>query len=190
MILIGILLTLLVIVLAGFFGYVIVIYNGLIGLKNNIDKSWSNIDVLLKQRFDEIPKLVNVCKGYMKHERQTLEAVVRARSHVGEATSDKDILEAQSEVSGALKSLFAVVENYPNLKADASFLQLQSRISDLEDQIADRREFFNESVNIYNIRIEQFPDMFVASAFHFERRLLWEIDPSERNDVEVEFQRA
>lgn len=174
----------------GTVGYVISIYNGLVRLRNNIDKSWSNIDVLLKQRFDELPKLVEVCRGYMEHERQTLEAVIKARSLLSSARSEGEVIQSENAISQALKSLFAVVENYPNLKADASFRQLQNRISELEDQIADRREFFNESVNLFNIRLQQFPDLLVARSFHFTERRLWEIAPEHRADVAIDFRRT
>lgn len=171
----------------GVVSYGTMIYNGLIRMKNNIDKAWSNIDVLLKQRFDELPKLVSVCEGYMKHERQTLEAVTNARAQLNNAKTPGEQISAQNAITDALKSLFAVVENYPELRADASFRQLQSRISELEDQIADRREFYNDSVNLYNIHIEKFPDMLVAQSFAFTSRTLWQIDPAHRADVQVKF---
>ena len=168
-------------------GYGVVIYNSIVMLKNNIDKTWSNIDVLLKQRYDEIPKLVGVCEGYMKHERETLEAVIRARSMHGSAKTDIEKLNAENAITNALKSLFAVVESYPDLKANEAFRRLGARITEIEDQIADRRELYNESVNIYNIRIEQFPDILVARLFNFLRRTLWEIEPEHRKDVSVNF---
>jgi LemA protein len=168
--------------------YVVTIYNGFVSLRNNIERNWSNIDVLLKQRFDELPKLIKVCEGYMQHEQKTLEAVVRARSMVSEARTENQKVQAQNMLTDTLKSLFMVVERYPDLKADKSFQQLGYRISELEDQIADRREFLNESVNIYNIRIDQFPDVIVARIFNFARRTLWQIDPEHRRDVKVEFQ--
>lgn len=174
----------------GLLGYVILIYNGFIQMKNDVDKAWSNIDVLLKQRFDEIPKLVKVCEGYMQHEQKTLEAVVRARALVSGARSEKERLQAQNMLTETLRSLFAVAESYPELKADTLFRQLASRISQVEDQIADRRELFNETVNLYNVRLEQFPDLLVARAFGFTRRFLWRIDPAHRRDVEVTFQHA
>ncbi len=167
--------------------YAVGIYNGLVFLKNNVNKSWSNIDVLLKQRYDELPKLVKVCEGYMTHERRTLEKVVQARSRLNSAASEGEMLNAQNAITSALRSLFAVVENYPELKADAGFRQLQNRITEIENQIADRREFYNESVNLNNIRIEQFPDVLVARAFHFGPRELWKIDPAHRADVDVNF---
>ena len=168
--------------------YVIAIYNGFVELKNSIERNWSNIDVLLKQRYDELPKLIKVCEGYMQHEQKTLEAVVKARSMINQARTDEQKMQAQNMLTETLKSLFMVVERYPDLKADKSFQQLGNRISELEDQIADRREFLNESVNIYNIRIEQFPDLIVARLFNFTRRTLWQIDPAHRQHVKVEFQ--
>lgn len=168
--------------------YVITIYNGLVSLKNNIDKSWSNIDVLLKQRFDELPKLIKVCEGYMQHEQKTLEAVIKARSMVQNARGDKDKLQAQNMLTDTLRSLFMVVERYPDLKADTAFQSLSNRISELEDMIADRREYYNDSVTIYNIRIEQFPDLLIARLFNFTGRTLWQIDAAHREDVEVSFQ--
>jgi len=168
--------------------YVIMIYNGFVALKNNIERNWSNIDVLLKQRYDELPKLIKVCEGYMQHEQKTLEAVIKARSMVNQARTDEQKVQAQNMLTDTLKSLFMVVERYPDLKADKSFQQLGYRITELEDQIADRREFLNESVNIYNIRVEQFPDVIVASIFSFAKRTLWQIDPQHRQDVKVEFE--
>jgi LemA protein len=168
-------------------GYIITIYNGLVSLRNNIDRAWSNIDVLLKQRFDELPKLIKVCEGYMQHEQKTLEAVIKARSMVQNAQNTREKLEAQNMLTDTLKSLFMVVERYPDLKADTVFRNLGNRISEIEDQIADRREYYNDSVNLYNIRIEQFPDVIIARAFNFVRRSLWKIDPAHRQDVEVTF---
>ncbi len=170
--------------------YVITVYNGLVQLKNNIERNWSNIDVLLKQRFDELPKLIKVCEAYMQHERQTLEAVIKARSLVSQAHGGEEQMRAQNALTETLRSLFMVVERYPELKADQAFRQLGSRISELEDQIADRRELFNDSVNLYNIRIEQFPDLLVARTFNFVARTLWQIDPAHRDDVAVTFQKS
>jgi LemA protein len=178
----------LLLVVCGLIGYVVLIYNGLVQLRNDIDKAWSNIDVLLKQRFDELPKLIKVCEAYMQHERKTLEAVIQARAQVGSARGDQAKLQAQNALTETLKSLFMVVERYPELKADAVFRSLGNRISELEDQIADRREFYNDAVNGYNIRIAQFPDLLVASQFRFVGRPLWQIDPAHRQDVQVAFE--
>jgi len=167
--------------------YAIIIYNGLVRLRNNMDKAWSNIDVLLKQRYDELPKLVKVCEGYMKHERETLERVIEARSQIGKAHGVAETARAAQMLTEALKSLFAVVENYPDLKANQNFLALQGRISSLENQIADRREYFNESVNLFNIRIEQIPDVIIARILNYESRDMWQIAPEDREDVEISF---
>lgn len=181
-------------IIAGFFGlllifsiFIVLTYNGFVQLKNNIEKTWSNIDILLKQRFDEIPKLVEVCKGYMTHERETLESVIKARNMLNNVKNSKEFLSSQNVLTNALKSLFAVSENYPELKADGMFARLQSRITELEDSIADRREMYNEVVNIYNIKREKFPDLFIASIFNFDERNLWEIDPAHREDVAISF---
>lgn len=186
----GIILGTLGVLLLGAIVYLIIIYNGFVALRNTISQDWSNIDVLLKQRFDELPKLIKVCEGYMQHERQTLEAVIKARSQVTSAISEGDKLQAQNLLSETLKSLFMVVERYPELKADASFRQLSNRISELEDQIADRRELYNASVTIYNTRLDQFPDVLVARLFNFAARELWKIDPAHRQDVAVNFSPA
>ncbi|MBL6975695.1 MAG: LemA family protein [Deltaproteobacteria bacterium] len=169
----------------GLLVYGIGIYNGLIRLKNNVDKAWSNVDVLLKQRWDEIPNLVAACKGYMKHERDTLETVTRARSAAVGADSVSRKSSAEAGLARALVDLYARVEAYPDLKADRHFLGLQRRVSELEDQIADRRELYNESVNRINIRIEQFPDVLVARLFRYERRDLFEATDVERRDLSV-----
>lgn len=180
----------LLLLLLGLLLYVVLIYNGFVQLKNNINRDWSNIDVLLKQRYDELPKLIKVCEGYMQHEQKTLEAVIKARSMAGAARTDADRMQAQNTLTDTLKSLFMVVERYPDLKADAGFRQLSNRISELEDQIADRRELYNAAVTIYNTRIDQFPDVIVARLFNFSSRNLWEIDPAHREDVAVNFQQS
>lgn len=167
--------------------YVVIIFNGLIALKNNIAKAWSNIDVLLKQRYDEIPKLVRVCEGYMKHERATLENVTKARSMLQDASSPEQQTEASNMLTSTLRSLFAVSESYPDLKSDVNFRQLQARISEIEDLIADRREFYNETVNTYNIRIQQFPDLLVANQLNYTPLRMWKINPEHREDVKIEF---
>ncbi|MBN1958429.1 MAG: LemA family protein [Desulfuromonadales bacterium] len=177
-------------ILIGIIFYIIMIYNGFVALKNNINQDWSNIDVLLKQRFDELPKLIKVCEGYMQHEQKTLEAVVKARSMVNSAQGEEQKLQAQNMLTDTLKSLFMVVERYPDLKADTGFRQLSNRISEIEDQIADRRELYNASVTIYNTRLDQFPDVVVARTFNFTGRSLWKIDPAHRQDVDVSFKHS
>ncbi|MFA5271287.1 MAG: LemA family protein [Candidatus Omnitrophota bacterium] len=167
--------------------YFVSVYNGLIVLSRNIDKAWSNIDVLLKQRYDELPKLVKVCEGYMKYERETLEKITLARTACLGAKTVGEASLAEGELAKGLKTLFAVAENYPDLKANISFSQLQQRISYLESQIADRREFYNDSVNTYNIRINQIPDMFVANMLNMKAKELFKALEEEKKDVEVKF---
>ena len=176
-----------VFVVLGLIGYFVGIYNGLIQVRNNADKAWANIDVLLKQRHDELPKLIETCKGYMKYEQSVLEKVTQARTAFMNAGTVDDKTKAENLLNQSLKTLFAVSENYPDLKANQNFLQLQNRISGLENEIADRREFFNESVNIYNIRIQQLPDVFIANALGYARRSLLEIPKEETKDVKIQF---
>lgn len=168
--------------------YFITVYNGLVALKHNVAKAWSNIDVLLKQRHDELPKLVETCKQYMKYEQDTLEKVMKARSQVSAARESGDVA-ALGAAEGALRlglgSLFAVAEAYPELKANENFQHLQGRISGLENAIADRREFYNESVNVFNVRIEQFPDVIVARMYAFQAADLLEFAAAELQDVDV-----
>ena len=168
--------------------YFIVVYNQLVNLKHAVAKAWSNIDVLLKQRHDELPKLVETCKQYMKHERETLEQVMRARAGVSQARESSNMAAlgaAETQLRMGLTQLFAVAESYPNLKADESFRNLQQRISGLENAIADRREFYNESVNNNNVRIEQFPDLIIARLFAFKSFELLEFSEEETRDVDV-----
>jgi len=165
--------------------YFITIYNSLVRLRNDNDKAWANIDVLLKQRHDELPKLIETCKGYMQYEQRTFQLITEARTAFLKATSISEKAQADSLITGALKTLFAVAENYPDLKANNNFLQLQKRISDLEERIADRREFFNDSVNTYNIRMQQLPDVFVARLLNLQRRDLFRVAEEDRRDVEM-----
>lgn len=167
--------------------YTVGIYNGLIRLKHNIDKAWANIDVLLKQRSDELPKLVETVKGYMGHEKEVLTRVTEARAALLGAKSVGEQSQADSALRGALGHLFAVAEAYPELKADSSFNQLQNRISEVEEQIADRREFYNASVNAFNIRIEQVPDVLIAGTMKLEPRELFEATEADRQDVQISF---
>lgn len=168
--------------------YAIVAYNGLVALKHAVAKSFANIDVLLKQRHDELPKLVETCKHYMQYEQQTLERVIAARSRVAQAQQKHDIGalgSAETELRAGLGHLFALAENYPELKTDATFRQLQDRISGLENAIADRREIYNESVNNNNVRIEQFPDAILARLFSFKAFELLQFSSEEKSDVNI-----
>ncbi len=168
--------------------YVILIYNGLVTLKHGVAKAWANIDVLLKQRHDELPKLVEVCKQYRQFEQNTLQRVIEARTQVQSAREAQDI-GALGAAEGALRrglgQLFAVAEAYPELKANDNFMQLQQRITSLENGIADRRELYNDAVNINNVRVEQFPDALIARAFSFEGKPLLEFATVEKADVDL-----
>jgi LemA protein len=168
--------------------YGVMLYNGLVTLKHNVAKAWANIDVLLKQRHDELPKLVEVCKQYKQFEQETLQRVIEARSQVQSARETQNI-GALGEAEGALRMglgrLFAIAEAYPELKANENFMQLQQRISTLENGIADRRELYNDAVNINNVRVEQFPDAFIAKLFHFESKALLEFSSAEKADVDM-----
>ena len=167
--------------------YVVILYNELVRLRNDNDRAWANIDVLLKQRHDEIPNLVETVKGYMQHEQQTLTAITQARAASMNAASVGQKAQADAMMTGALRGLFAVAENYPQLKANEGFLKLQARISELEDRIADRREFFNDDVNTYNTRIGQIPDVFVASFMNLKPRPMFKVSDADRKLVEVSF---
>jgi len=183
---IGTFVTLGILVVIAFYG--IAIYNGLVNLKHGVTKAWANIDVLMKQRHDELPKLVETCKQYMQYEQETLERVMQARAAVSSAREQGDIGAlggAENQLRLGLGNLFAVAEAYPELKANETFQHLQSRISGLENSIADRREFYNESVNNNNVRIEQFPDLIIARMFNFRPAELLEFTDAEKQDVDL-----
>jgi LemA protein len=168
--------------------YFISIYNHLVQLKHGVSRAWANIDVLLKQRHDELPKLVETCKQHMGYEQQTLEAVMRARSAVASAREEGNVGalgKAETQLRLGLGNLFAVAEDYPELTASESFHHLHSRISGLESGIADRREYYNDSVNRLNVRIEQFPDVIIARRFGFKAAELLEFDEAELADVDM-----
>jgi LemA protein len=168
--------------------YAVMVYNGLVQVKHNVAKAWANIDVLLKQRHDELPKLIDACKEYMKFEQETLQKVIDARAKVFSASQQQDMRalgSAEGDLRNGLGRLFALAESYPDLKTNQSFQQLQARISSLENGIADRREFYNESVNINNVRIEQFPDAIIANMFGFRPFGLLQFEAAEKADVDV-----
>lgn len=166
-------------------GYFITIYNGLISLKENIKKSWSNIDVILKQRHDELPKLISVCESYAEFETGVLDRLMRAREKYFKASGVAKKSEASNEVTAALQGIFALAENYPDLKTNKNFMQLQERISHLEETLADRREFYNDSVNNFNIRIKQIPDVLVAGMLNYRDEEMFKVSQKEREDVKI-----
>ncbi|MHB8404468.1 MAG: LemA family protein [Gammaproteobacteria bacterium] len=168
--------------------YTILLYNGLVTLKNDVAKAWANIDVLLKQRHDELPKLIDTCKQYMGYEQQTLVKVMDARTGVQQARETGNMAAlgpAEAHLRSMIGNLYAVAEAYPQLKANESFQQLQTRITGLENSITDRREFYNDSVNVFNIRIEQFPASLIARNFGFKEAQLLDFGQGEKKDVDV-----
>jgi LemA protein len=167
--------------------YLVTIYNGLVAIKNDIDKAWANIDVLLKQRHDELTKLLDTTKGYMEFERDTLTKITQARSQYQQAVTVDQKAQADQSMTSALRGFFAVAENYPELKANTNFQVLEKRISELESQIADRREFYNDSVNTFNIRIQQVPDTFVAAFMQLTPRTMLKVDEADKADVKMSF---
>jgi len=168
--------------------YGITLYNHLVNVKHAVAKAWANIDVLLKQRHDELPKLVEVCKQYKQFEQATLQKVIEARSQVQAARQQQDIPalgQAEGMLRMGLGNIFAVAEAYPELKANENFMQLQTRITSLENGIADRRELYNETVNINNVQIEVFPASIIARLFNFGEKPLLEFSASEKADVDM-----
>ena len=168
--------------------YTISLYNHLVNVKHAVSLAWANIDVLLKQRHDELPKLVEVCKQYKEFEQSTLQKVIEARSMVHAARERQDIPAlgaAENSLRIGLGKLFAVAEAYPDLKANEHFMQLQARITTLENGIADRRELYNETVNINNVQIELFPASLIAQRFNFGMKALLEFTAQEKADVDL-----
>lgn len=161
------------------------IYNGLVQVKHQVDQAWANIDVLLKQRHDELPKLVDAVKGYLTHERGLLEDVTALRVQAQASGSDHERVAAEQALSQGVSKLLAVAENYPSLRASEVFMELQRRISALEEQIAHRREFYNAAVNINNVRLEEFPDLLLAGFAGLARKPLFEAQSGERADVDI-----
>jgi LemA protein len=168
--------------------YGVTLYNQLVTVKHAVTQAWSNIDVLLRQRHEELPKLVEACRQYMHYEQATLERVISARNAVGQARDRSDVKQlgqAETALRSGLGQLFALAENYPALQANSSFQHLQQRISGLESGIADRRELYNAAVNINNVRIEQFPDVLVARMFAFQPAELLRFSEQEKADVDL-----
>ncbi len=167
--------------------YIIYQYNGLVQLRNRVKNAWSQIDVQLKRRADLIPNLVETVKGYAKHEKTVFENVTKARSSLMNATTVKENAEANNMLTESLKSLFAVAENYPELKASENFRQLQAQLSETEDKIAYSRQFYNDTVLMFNNKVQMFPSNILASLFHFTEAEYFEIAESDRAVPEVKF---
>ena len=168
--------------------YGVTLYNQLVAVKHGVTQAWANIDVLLRQRHEELPKLVEACRQYMQYEQATLERVISARNAVNQASERADMKQlgqAETALRSGLGQLFALAENYPQLQASSSFQHLQQRISGLENGIADRRELYNAAVNINNVRIEQFPDVLIARRFNFPPAELLRFSDAEKADVDL-----
>ena len=173
-------------VIIGLVSWFFTIYNGLIHVKENIKKSWSNIDVLLMQRSDEIPKLIKVLKSFAKHEKKMFDNVMVARKSYLGANSITEKADADNQISDALKSVFALSEAYPELRSNENFLNLQDRISGLENEISDRRELYNESVNNYNIRIQSLPDVVIANAMGLDQEEMFQVHDLKKKDIDID----
>lgn len=181
---IGLILIIIIVVLVL---WLVAIYNGLIKLKNRVDEAWSDIDVQLKRRYDLIPNLVNTVKGYAAHEKEVFEKVTEARTRAMSAGTAQDKAQAENMLSNTLKSLFAVAENYPDLKANQNFLELQRELTDTEDKIQASRRFYNGNVRDFNIKIEVFPNNIIAGILNFTKREFFEAGEGEKEAVKVEF---
>ncbi|MBD3367254.1 MAG: LemA family protein [Candidatus Eisenbacteria bacterium] len=168
-------------------GFLIMTYNRLVVLRNRIENAWSQIDVQLKRRADLIPNLVETVKGYAAHEKEVFQRVTEARSALMHAEGVRDQAEANNMLTGALKSLFAVAENYPELKANQNFMMLQEELSGTESKIAYARQFYNDSVLTYDNMREKFPSNIVANMFGFAEREYFAVEESERGPVSVDF---
>ena len=184
----SIILIVIVIVLVLIGGWIAVLYNGFIALRNRAKEAWSDIEVQLKRRHDLIPNLVETVKGYATHERELFEKVTEARTRAMGAQTMKEKGEAENMLSGTLKSLFAVAENYPQLRASENFLELQKELRDTEDKVQAARRFYNGNVRDLNIKVESFPANIIASIFHFAKMDFFEIEEAaEREPVQVKF---
>jgi LemA protein len=167
--------------------FVIAAYNAFIRLKNQCDNAWSDVDVQLKRRYDLIPNLVNTVKGYASHEREVLENVTKARADATTAKTPAEQSKAENMLTGALRQLFAVAENYPELKANTNFLDLQKNLSEIENDIQNARRYYNAVVRDNNIKVESFPSNIIANIFNFKKREFFEMTEGERAVPKVEF---
>jgi LemA protein len=167
--------------------YLIVLYNGLVSLRNRIENAWAQIDVQLRRRYDLIPNLVETVKGYATHEKETLERVIEARNRGQQANGVQEQAQAENMLTGALRQLFALSEAYPDLKANQNFLQLQEELTGTEGRIAYARQFYNDTVYKYNTRIQKFPAVLLAGMLRFTEREYFEADDESRGPVQVQF---
>lgn len=163
------------------------VYNNLVSLRNRVKDQWAQIDVQLKRRFDLIPNLVETVKGYTKHESETLEAVIKARNTYVSANTPQDQMKADGELTQAISKLFALTESYPDLKANTNFQHLQTELSETESKIASARQFYNDTVLLYNNKVEMIPSNIIAGMFKFKKEAFFEADEKERENVQVKF---
>ncbi len=177
----------LILVIVSLFSWFFITYNALVRVKENIKKAWGNIDVLLMQRSDEIPKLIETVKAFRNHEKEMFNNVLNARDNYLNAKTVSEKATADSEIANALKSIFSLSESYPELKSSDNFIQFQSRISSIEEKIADRREFYNESVNNYNISIQTLPDVLIAGLLGLKQEEMFNVPDNKKVDVEINF---
>ena len=167
--------------------WVVAIYNGLVSAKLKVENAWSQIDVQLQRRFDLIPNLIESVKGYMKHEESVLTKVTELRTSWANASTVSEKADLSNQLSGALKTIMAVSENYPDLKANQNFMDLQEELRNTENKISYARQFYNDSVTIYNTKLEVFPTNFIANAFHFTAQELFKVDDVAKQNVKVDF---
>lgn len=175
------------VIVAIFILWIVASYNNLVSLRNRVDLTWSQIDVILKKRYDLIPNLMETVKGYAAHEKEVLLGVTEARNMASKATTVAEQAQADNMLSGTLKSLFAVAENYPDLKANENFLDFQNELSDIETKISYQRQFYNDAVFAFNTYIQQFPGVIFASIFHFTIREYFKVEETEKQNVKVKF---
>lgn len=185
MAMIAVILFALLLLLLALVAYGVALYNGLVGVKHQVDQAWSNIDVLLKQRHDELPKLIDVVRGHAGYESQLLDQLTALRARAGSGAADAQRLAAEDALTQGIGRLLATAEAYPDLKASAAYLELQRRISGLEEQIAHRREYYNAAVNLNNVRMEQLPDVLLVGLAGLSTRPLFVAQTQERSDVNV-----
>ena len=178
-----------VVVGGGVVGLVIGIYNSLVQVRNNVQKAWNNIDVLLQQRHDELTKLIDAARSYIEHERETFEEIVKLRTNYDEVKTITEKVGIENVMNDRLKKIQMVWEQYPQLRAVESFVQVQERVSALESSIAERREFFNDSVNIYNIQIERFPELLLAGPLGYKRHQFLVVPEEKKEDVVMDIRR-
>ena len=176
-----------VLIVLGLGGYIVSIFNSLVQVRNNVDKAFKNIDILLQQRHDELSKLIDTCKAYMKYEKEMLGQIISLREQYVQAKTTDDKTKVENDLNKQTMTFFARAEAYPELKANNNFIQIQNRVSALESSIADRREFFNDSTNIYNIQIERFPHLILAKMLGYTRKAMLEVPEDKKQDLKMDF---